>query len=264
MKIVKAYLVASLTIVGLIQQSFAGNPQRSGSAGATELLINPFARSSGWADVSLGSARGSNALFVNVAGLAFVEKTELRFENTQWLVGSGIQINSLTFLQRVGENGVLGLGINGFSYGEWEITTASQPDGTSGVISPSSIVINVAYSQKFTEAIYGGINIKAYSSQISNMRTTGLCFDAGVQYIPELNDRWKFGITLKNVGTSLEYSGDGQSVTLPAPTFGTTYTKSWEEKSAKFELPTQLAMGLSYDFRIAEEQRITGRHGFHL
>jgi len=163
----------------------------------------------------------------------------------------------LTFLQRVGDNGVLGLGVNGFDYGEWEITTATQPEGTSGVISPSTLVLNIAYSAKFTESIYGGVNIKAYSSKISNMSTVGMCFDAGVQYIPEANTDWKFGITLKNIGTNLEYRGDGSSVTLPAPTFGTTYTKSWSEKSARFELPTQLAMGISYDMHIGEAQRLT-------
>ena len=48
------YLIATVALVGFIPQAFAGNPQRAGSAGASELLINPFARSSGWADVNIG------------------------------------------------------------------------------------------------------------------------------------------------------------------------------------------------------------------
>ena len=38
----KKYIIAfcALTLVGTVQ---AGNPQRAGSAGASELLINPFA-----------------------------------------------------------------------------------------------------------------------------------------------------------------------------------------------------------------------------
>lgn len=249
--------VTAIAIVGFMTQAFAGNPQRAGSAGASELLINPFARSSGWADVNLGGVRGSNSFFINIAGLSFIEKTDIKFDNTQWLVGAGIQINSLTFAQRVSDNGVLGVAISSFDYGEWEVTTASQPDGTSGVIAPSALIINVAYSQKFTESIFGGVNIKAYNSSISNIRTSGLCFDAAVQYIPEKNDAWKFGITLKNIGPALKYTGDGTSIILPVPTFGETYQQAWDGKSATFELPTQLAMGLSYDIRLAEGQKLT-------
>ena len=53
---------------------FAGNPQRSGQAGASELLINPWARSSGWAGANVAGVRGLEGIYSNVAGLAFVEE----------------------------------------------------------------------------------------------------------------------------------------------------------------------------------------------
>jgi len=264
MRSMKNYIITAIGVLGIVSQSYAGNPQRAGSAGASELLINPYARSSGWGDVSLGGVRGSDAMFVNIAGLSFVEGTEIRFDNTQWLVGAGVQINSLSFIQRVGDNGVFGIGIVGFDYGEWEITTADQPGGNGAIIAPSALIINIGYSQKFTESIFGGINIKTFNSQISNMKSMGLMFDAGVQYIPEGNDEWKFGITLQNIGPSLKYTGDGSSVILPVPTNGTAYSQAWDGKSAKFELPTKLSMGISRDFNLDEEHnhRITGAVAF--
>ena len=36
----------------------AGNPDRAGSAGATQLLLNPFARSNGWSMANSASMRG--------------------------------------------------------------------------------------------------------------------------------------------------------------------------------------------------------------
>ena len=65
--------------------SFAGNEQRAGQAGASELLINPWARSSGWAGANVAGVRGLEGIYSNVAGLAFVEKTELIFSQTSWL-----------------------------------------------------------------------------------------------------------------------------------------------------------------------------------
>ena len=68
--------VSSLTV-------FAGNPDRAGSAGATQLLINPWTRSSGWALANSSMVKGVQAMYGNVAGLANSRKTELAFANTQ-------------------------------------------------------------------------------------------------------------------------------------------------------------------------------------
>jgi hypothetical protein len=73
----------------------AGNPDRAGSAGASQLLINPWARNAALANSAMASVNGIEASFLNVAGLAFVKNTELVFANNQYLVGTGIQINSL-------------------------------------------------------------------------------------------------------------------------------------------------------------------------
>ena len=211
----KKYIIAfcALALVGTVQ---AGNPQRAGSAGASELLINPFARSSGWGSVNVAGASGMDASFVNIAGIAAMEgNTQVTFNNTQWLVGAGIQMNGATLVQRVSDVGVLNMGISAFDYGEWEVTTTDQPEGTGATISPQSIVINLGYAQKFTENIYGGANVKIYSSSISNLNTSGVCFDAGVQYRTGIDDRFKFGITLRNVGPGITYEGDGLGVTLP-------------------------------------------------
>ena len=50
------------------------------------LLINPWARSSGWAGANVAGVRGLEGIYSNVAGLAFVEKTELIFSQTLSLI----------------------------------------------------------------------------------------------------------------------------------------------------------------------------------
>ncbi len=250
--------VYSLVLIAAVSgTAYAGNPQRVGSAGASELLINPYARSSSWADVNVAGVRGVESMYMNVAGLAHTRQTEVIFSHTQWLVGAGIAVNNFGFAQRVSSGGVLGIGITAFDYGEWEITTETQPEGTGGTISPSTLVMGIAYSQKFTNSIFGGVNIKLYNNNITNLNTSGICFDAGVQYITGPDDEWKFGITLRNVGPSIRYSGDGFGIVLPVPTFGVTYSQAWQSRSAQFELPVQLMIGGSYDWFITENNRLT-------
>ena len=80
----KALLVMALVVIP-VKENFAGNEQRAGQAGASELLINPWARSSGWGASNVANVRGLEGMYNNIAGLAFIEKTELIFSRTNWL-----------------------------------------------------------------------------------------------------------------------------------------------------------------------------------
>lgn len=232
----------------------AGNPQRAGQAGASELMINPWARSAGWASVNVAGVKGLDATFVNIAGIANTEKTEIAFSNSQWLVGSEISINSFGFNQKVGSNGVLNANVTIMDYGDIERTTEDNPEGGIGYFSPSTAIFGLSYAQRFTESILGGVNVKVFSQSAQDLSASAVCFDAGVQYITGDEKELKFGVTLKNVGPSATYKGDGKTVNLVVPTGG--YSQNYQEKSASFELPALLALGGSYDFNFTK-QRLT-------
>lgn len=217
-----------------------GNPVRSGSAGAPELLINPWALTAGWAEANTANVMGLESLYGNVAGLAYVDKFQFGLANTQWLVGTGIQFNTAAFASPTGNGGVLGVHISNMNYGEIEVTTTELPDGGAGYFKPTSSIIGIGYAKQFTNSIYGGINIKMYNSSMSNLTATGMCFDAGIEYVTGEDDDFRFGITLRNIGPSFGYSGDGMSIILPVPTG--SHSSSFQSSTEDFELPTQLSI----------------------
>ena len=93
---VSRYTKQFLAVVALAltaNAAMAGNPDRAGSAGVGQLLINPWARSAGLANATMASTNGIESTFLNVAGLAFVGRTELVFTNTNYLVGTDIKVN---------------------------------------------------------------------------------------------------------------------------------------------------------------------------
>lgn len=251
-KRIKLSAIAALALIG--GSAFAGNPQRAGSAGASELLINPWARSAGWGSVNIAGVKGLDATYVNIAGIANTERTDVAFSNSQWLVGSEISINSFGFNQKVGATGVMSANVVVMNYGDIERTTSDHPEGGIGYISPSTAVFGVSYAQRFTESILGGVNVKVFSQSAQDLSASAVCFDAGVQYITGEEKQLKFGVTLKNVGPSASYKGDGQTVNLTVPT--RRYTQNYSEKSASFELPALLGLGGSYDFNFSD-QRVT-------
>jgi hypothetical protein len=258
MKSFYKYLI-TLVIIGMLiipeSYLYAGNKDRSGQAGATELLINPWARSSGWGNVSTANVKGLEAMFINVAGLAFTKRTDLVFSHTTYLKGSDINMFAFGFSQRIGDAGVIGMNVVSMSFGEINVTTPDSPEGGLGVFKPNLLNVAVAYSKAFSNSIYGGITIKIISESIADVSAQGIAIDAGIQYVTGDMEQIKFGIALKNIGPRMKFSGDGLLRTAFFPEQANSFSMSVPSES--FELPTALDIGFSYDFYMGDWNRLT-------
>lgn len=255
----KQAVIGALVVIGIIFFNFikAGNEQRAGQAGASELLINPWARSTGWGGANTGGVRGLEALSLNVAGTAFTKKTELIFSHTNWLSGTGININAFGLSQKVGESGVLSLSFMNIDFGEIDITTEDLPEGGIGTFHPSYTILSIAYAKEFSNSIYGGMNFKIVNEKIANLGATGVCVDAGIQYLTglgvnklgkKIRDNLHLGISLKNWGPAMRYGGDGLSFRGNVPPNDVVMTVL--SRSAEFELPALITIGAMIDFHL--------------
>lgn len=259
--IFKIVAVVALTTVITLPAVYAGNDNRRGTAGAPELLINPWARSSGWGSVNVANSRGIDAFFANIAGLSFVEKTEAVYSNTIYLGGKnglrgGANINALGLGQRLSDNGVMGIYIMAMSFGDIPVTSVSNPEpGSAGTFSPSMMNINVSYAYSFTHSIHGGGTIKVISESTDEISGSGFAIDAGIQYVTGADDELKFGIALKNIGPVMNFEGTGMSFRFVNES---NNNMTAEYRSGDMELPTSLSIGLSYDFLFEKwDQRLT-------
>ncbi len=233
----------------------AGNRDRVGQAGATELLINPWARSSGWMGVNTAGVHGVEAMRFNPGGLAFVKKTDFVLSRTQWLRGSDIDISAAGIAAKVGDSGVLGLNIVAFSMGEIPITTEDQPDfGTGGTFEPQFLQIGIGYAKSFSESIHGGIVVRLISESIADVSASGFAFDTGIQYVTGPKDNARFGISLRNIGPTMKFAGDGLDVAFET-IVGSGITG--QQRSEEFEIPSLLNIGGAYDFYLGERNRLT-------
>lgn len=257
-KLLKSIVIVSLTILvlGYSNTAFAGNKDRSGQAGATELLINPFAASSGWGNAGMSMVHGVEAMWGNVAGITATNSLDLNFSYTNWLKGSEINLMSFGFLTRVSESVVAGLYVMSFSPGEIYRTTTENPDQTLGTFKPSLMNINIALAKSFSNSIHAGFVIKIISESISDMVGTGVAIDAGIQYVTGITDNIHFGITLKNIGPTMKFSGDGLTFSATPESFwGSDLTVI--HRADQFELPTQLNIAAAYDFNFNAGYRLT-------
>lgn len=258
MKNTVKYLFAIILMSALIFQVNvvrAGNEDRAGEAGAGELLIMPYARSSGWGMSNTSCIRGLESMYLNVAGTAFTKSTEVMFAHTEWLKGTGISINSFGLTQKVGETGVLGFGVMAMGFGDIMITTEDLPEGGIGTYRPSFMNIGISYAKSFSNSIYGGFALKIISESISDSKAQGVAIDAGIQYLTGDNENIHFGIALRNIGPTMKFSGDGLSFRGYMTNSG--IMRTIEHRSAAFQLPTLLNIGAAYDFIITDAHIIT-------
>ncbi len=253
MRYYKLLILLALTA----QFSFAGNDQRIGQAGATTTLVNPWGVSSGLAGSNTASVMGLEAMYQNIAGAAFAQKTELGFTHSRYLVGADIGLNNFGLVQKIGETNALVIGFKSFSFGDIQKTTVDNPEGGIGTFNITNTVINAGFSKAFSNSIYGGFNLNILSEGVSDLTASGVTIDAGIIYKTGLGknklgrknrDNFKFGITLKNVGPTMIFRGDGFSFKGQSPE---NVPMTLEHRSQDFEMPTQLVMGISYDFKIA-------------
>jgi len=256
-KLFRTIVIVSLTIIiGFTStEVFAGNKDRAGQAGANELLINPWAASSGWGNAGMASIKGVDAMWSNVAGISFTNTMDLDFSYTNWLAGSDTKVVSFGLLARISESVVAGLSVMSMNFGEIERTTVENPDAGIGTFKPNLMNINIAVAKSFSNSIHGGFVLKIINEQIADISGTGVALDAGIQYVTGITDNIHFGIALKNIGPTMKYSGDGLTIKTILDQMESSITVV--QRADEFELPTQLNIGAAYDFNFEQNSRLT-------
>lgn len=246
-----------ILLVAFSIHSQAGNPDRQGEAGANELLLNPWARSAGLHTMNTSWISGVEAMRLNVAGLVRIPKTQILISHARYLQGTDVNMNAVGLAQKLGENGAFGISIMAMDFGDIEVTTTDQPEGTGATFSPNFFHLGVSYSHIFDNKVSVGFTLRLISESTADLSAQGAALDAGVQYVTGENDNFKFGISLRNVGTPMRFAGEGLSFRGTNPDGQINYDLSFDHRSARFELPSVLNIGVSYDFLLDARNRIS-------
>lgn len=247
-------LFALVALFGL-RVAIAGNPDRQGEAGANQLIINPWARCAGLHAMNTASTAGPEAMYLNVAGLSRVTGSQIQLGHTRYI--ADINLNAIGFAQPVGKNGgVFGVSLVAMDLGEFDYTTTETPEGSGATFSPTYFNMGLSYAHLFENKVSVGVTAKLVNESISNAAARAFALDAGVQYVTGENDNFKFGISLRNVGSKMRFSGEGLSKQLPNPG-PIDYNSTYYERSTAYELPSQLNIGASYDWLLGKQNRLS-------
>lgn len=249
------HTITILSVLLLLLSSasiWAGNERRIGTAGAQELRIPVGSRGVAMGSSTIANTEGVEAIYWNPAGLATLEGTEAMFTHLPYM--ADIEVNFGGIATSVEDFGTIAITAKVLSFGDLEETTEEMPNGTGRTFNPTYLVAGITYSRVLTANVQFGVTANVIHEDIFEVSATGMAFDIGFIYDP----RWrglKLGLAIKNYGPDMTFDGigferpndEGRAVTA---------------RSAPFELPSAINIGMAYDFLEVEDSRMMATANF--
>jgi hypothetical protein len=250
----KAIFAALLlcTAVMLLAVPALAQHQRVGAIAAPELLIPVGARDMALGGSSIATTKGVEAMYWNTAGLGHMQGgAEAMFSSMSYLADINVVYGAVA--GKFGSFGNFGISIKSLSFGDIPYTTEDDPENVSNrFYSPTFVTVSAGFARPLTDAITVGLGIKLISEKIDRVAASGFAVDFGVQYdglvgVKGLN----LGLAVKNIGPQMQFDGPGLYRQAQA-TSGNRPAEYMLLQAAPFELPALVEIGLSYDYKLAD------------
>ena len=255
MKNINKILMTAFILLLVMGNAFAGGGNRTGTGGASELLIPIGARGISMGDANVSTTTGVDALFWNPAGSAKMENSaSVVFSHMNYIADIGVEYGAVS--ANFEGLGVLSFSLKSLSVGNILVTTTQNPDGTGETFSPQNLVAGITYARQLTERIAVGITTNLVTETLGSVSATGVAFNIGVMYdnlvdVPGLS----FGVVMKNVGPQMKFSGSG--LDYPASVQDLSRPPGFVKiDAAAFELPSTFELGVGYKPQFNEQNTL--------
>jgi len=233
----------------------AANKDRIGTAGAQELLIPVGARTIAMGASSMVFASGAEAIYWNPAGLGrMTNSVDAMLSSMNYIADIGILYGAVGV--KAGDFGDLGFTIKSINFGSIPVTTTQFPDGTGDQYSPVFITLGATYAKALTDRISVGVTANLVSERILELSASTVALNFGIQYQNLAVQGLNLGITVKNIGPGLQFSGSNLLYQATATT-GLRGQQTYAIQAATADLPSALEIGLGYTRKFDDKNSVS-------
>jgi len=249
----KPFIFIIIVCLIFIPEIYAQKPIRVGTTAAEFLSIGYGPAGCSMGDAYVSIVDDVSGIYWNPAGLSYMEQTEVMFNYQPWLVDiNTFFIGAGVVLPRIG---VLSIGTIGVDYGEMDVTTVEQQDGTGERFSMRDYAFTFSYSRKLAQWFAFGATVKYVTSNIWHETASATAFDLGViintPFFAPGNDKsngMNIGMSLSNYGSPMKYEGldllrSHDTVPFEAGNYQDTKVNFLTDK---WELPLIFRIGVSF------------------
>jgi hypothetical protein len=252
-KVIIVLFIITLLIPSLIS---AQKVTKTGTTAAKFLSIGigPKANAMGGAFSSVSD--DPSAIYWNPAGIVYSDQYQAIFTYTSMY--ADLKLNFFGVVIPGGDIGSFAASVTALNYGNMQVTTEDQPDGTGETFSPGSYAFGLTYAKNVTEDFIVGATAKLVTENIYHSNATGVAFDIGTIFKTPFSGI-RFASSITNFGTKMQMTGNDLLIRYNVdPTrAGSNNTTDANIATDKFDLPLKLQIGVSRDFIFLEDQRFT-------
>lgn len=196
-------LAGAVLCASSVVPAFAGIT-RVGTTAAPFLTIGIGSRALGMGGAYTSVAGDASSLFWNPGAAAVLEKSEAMLIQTDYLADT--DLNFFGLVTPLGENTRVGLSMTYLDYGEMEVTTVEEPDGTGEYFRSQDLALGLTYSTRFTDRFSIGFTGKLVQQKIWHESASTMAFDIGTRFQTDFNGM-VLGMGIYNVGFDMEMEG---------------------------------------------------------
>jgi hypothetical protein len=247
----KKFIISVLLILVTINLTAQSDPtadQRVITTAVPFVLIAADARAAGMGDIGVTTSADAFSQQWNAAKYAFaVSKQGLGVTYTPYLskLVNDIFLGNLTYYNRLNERSAIGASLRYFSLGDIELRDTAEQDPL--LQSPNEFTFDLSYALRLSDRIsmavagrYLRSDLKIQASNEDASAASSFAVDVSGYYQSEeigysdFDGRWRAGFNISNIGPKIKYDEVGQ----------------------ENNLPTNLALGLGFDFILDEYNKI--------
>ena len=240
----------------LVSSSILFSQTKVGSTAAPFLNIGVGPRAIGMGGAFVATANDVTSLYWNPAGASRTESSGAMFTHVSWF--AGIKYNWAGAMLNTGGMGTVGLNIGYLDYGDLEVTTLREPEGTGEMFTPSDLFIALTYAYNLTDRFSIGANVKYVSQKIWNSKASGLAFDIGVLFLSDIYGL-RMAATITNLGTDMQMDGKDLYVQhdINSQIYGNNDQILAKLNTDSYPLPLTFRIGLAIDPLNIEDHKFT-------
>lgn len=238
-------LVAGLLVI-LVCAAPASAQTKVGTTAGQFLGISVGPRAIAMGGAYVASHDDATSLYWNPGAFQQAGKSELVFSNTDWLVGT--KFRWFGFMLNLGDENALGISLTQLDYGEDEVTTVAQPNGTGERWSAQDLAIGVSYCRRLTDRFSMGGSVKYIEQRIWNESASTFAFDLGLLFVTGFNDM-RLGVSMSNFGGELTLDGRDllQRVDIDPQNSGSNKALVGNLKTDPWAIPLLFRVGVAMD-----------------
>jgi len=260
-KMINKLIIFVLALIPFV--TFGDNPSRMGTTAGNFLELGYGSEGLSLGDAAVCASSGLSAIYWNPAGLAELEGIAAQFMMYPWIGNMNSAYAAAGF--SIGNMGVLGFSFYQLDYGEMDVTTLENQEGTGERFSANDYCLAVSFGRKLAEWFSFGASAKGIFSKIWHCNSKAMAFDMGVKVNTEFfsvtgkrKDGLIIAMSISNYGTKMSYQGMDllQPIDISPDEHGNYSDVKGQFSTADWEIPLIFRVGAAFFPIVKENQRL--------